>query len=55
VLPEDTNAMLYTGLAASNAKNYPAAITNYSKLVTTKYSKVEGVYNELACIITSEC
>jgi tetratricopeptide (TPR) repeat protein len=50
VLPEDTNAMLYTGLAASNAKNYPAAITNYSKLVTTKYSKVEGVYNDLVLL-----
>jgi tetratricopeptide (TPR) repeat protein len=50
VLPEDTNAMLYTGLAASNAKNYPAAITNYNKLVTTKYSKNEGVYNDLVML-----
>ena len=50
VMPEDTNAILYTGLAALNAKNYPAAITNYNKLVTTKYSKVESVYGELAGI-----
>jgi tetratricopeptide (TPR) repeat protein len=50
VMPEDTNAILYTGLAALNAKNYPAAITNYNKLVTTKYSKVESVYSELAGI-----
>ncbi len=50
VMPEDTNAILYTGLAALNAKNYPAAITNYNKLVTTKYSKVETAYSELAGI-----
>jgi tetratricopeptide (TPR) repeat protein len=50
VMPEDTNAILYTGLASLNAKNYPAAITNYNKLVTTKYSKVESVYGELAGI-----
>jgi tetratricopeptide (TPR) repeat protein len=50
VLPEDTNAIFYTGLAAANAKNYPAAITNYNKLVTTKYSKVEGVYNDLVML-----
>lgn len=50
VMPEDTNAILYTGLAALNAKNYPAAITNYNKLVTTKYSKVESVYGDLASI-----
>ncbi|MGY4536585.1 tetratricopeptide (TPR) repeat protein [Mucilaginibacter sp. UYNi724] len=46
-MPEDTNAILYTGLAALNAKNYPAAITNYSKLVTTKYSKAEAAYSDL--------
>jgi tetratricopeptide (TPR) repeat protein len=50
VLPEDTNAILYTGLAAAGAKNYPAAITNYNKLVTTKYSKAEGVYNDLVLL-----
>jgi len=50
VLPEDTNAIFYTGLAAANAKNYPAAITNYNKLVTTKYSKVEGVYSDLVML-----
>lgn len=50
VLPEDTNAIFYTGLAAANAKNYPVAITNYNKLVTTKYSKVEGVYSDLVML-----
>jgi tetratricopeptide (TPR) repeat protein len=46
-IPEDTTLIYYTGLAAVNAKNYPAAITNYNKLVTTKYSKAESVYNDL--------
>jgi tetratricopeptide (TPR) repeat protein len=50
LMPEDTTALLYTGLAAVNIKNYPAAITNYNKLVTTKYSKAQGVYNDLVSI-----
>ncbi|WP_419698422.1 tetratricopeptide repeat protein [Mucilaginibacter sp. NFX135] len=50
VLPEDTNAIYYTGLAAANAKNYPAAISNYNKLVTTKYSKNAGVYMDLSSL-----
>ena len=48
--PEDTNAILYTGLAAANAKNNDAAISNYKKLVTTKYSKTMGVYSDLASL-----
>ncbi|WP_158828421.1 tetratricopeptide repeat protein [Mucilaginibacter lacusdianchii] len=48
--PEDTTAILYTGLAAVNSKNYPVAITHYKKLLTTKYSKNEGVYNDLSNI-----
>ena len=48
--PEDTNAILYTGLAAANAKNNDAAISNYKKLVTTKYSKSLGVYGDLASL-----
>ncbi|TFF39619.1 tetratricopeptide repeat protein [Mucilaginibacter psychrotolerans] len=48
ILPEDTTAIYYTGLAAYNSKNYPAAITNYSKLVTTKYSQGERIYDELS-------
>ncbi|MDN3548045.1 tetratricopeptide repeat protein [Mucilaginibacter aquaedulcis] len=50
VLPEDTNAIYYTGLAAANAKNYPAAITNYNKLVTTKYSKGATIYMDLSSL-----
>ena len=47
IMPEDTTALLYTGLAAVNVKNYPAAIASYDKLVNTKYSNVKGVYNDL--------
>jgi len=48
--PEDTNAILYTGLAAANSKNNDAAISNYKKLVTTKYSKSMNVYSDLATL-----
>jgi thioredoxin-like negative regulator of GroEL len=50
VLPEDTNAIYYTGLAAANSKNYPAAISNYTKLLTTKYSKNQGTYLDLSSL-----
>jgi hypothetical protein len=50
VLPEDTNAIYYTGLAAANSKNYPAAISNYSKLLTTKYSKNAITYLDLSSL-----
>ncbi|RFZ84726.1 tetratricopeptide repeat protein [Mucilaginibacter terrenus] len=45
--PDDTTALLYTGLAAYNGQNYPAAISNFSKLVTTKYSGGETIYDEV--------
>lgn len=48
--PEDTNAILYTGLAAANAKNNDAAISNYKKLVTTKYSKTLSVYSDMTSL-----
>ena len=48
--PEDTNAILYTGLAAANAKNNDAAISNYKKLITTKYSKTLGIYSDLSTL-----
>ena len=50
IVPEDTLLILYTAISASNAKNYPGAITNYSKLVTTNYSKKSDVYNDLTTI-----
>lgn len=53
--PEDTTALFYTGLAASNAatsdpKYYPLAINNYNKLVGTKYSKNPDVYLDLSVL-----
>jgi hypothetical protein len=53
--PEDTTAIFYTALAATNAgttdpKYYQSAITNYNKLVTTKYSKNPQVYLDLSAI-----
>jgi tetratricopeptide (TPR) repeat protein len=50
VLPEDTNAIYYTALAAVNSGNFPAAITNYNKLTTTKFSGNERVYFDLSSI-----
>ena len=53
--PEDTTAIFYTALAATNAgstdpKYYQSAITNYNKLVTTKYSKNPQAYLDLSAI-----
>jgi tetratricopeptide (TPR) repeat protein len=50
VLPEDTNAIYYTGLAAINSGNYPAAITHFSKLVNTKFSGNDKVYLDLSSV-----
>ena len=47
-MPEDTNAIYYTGLAAVNLNNFPVAATHYNKLVTTNYSKNDLVYFELS-------
>ncbi len=53
--PEDTTAIFYTAVAATNAGNtdpkyYPMAISNYNKLITTKYSKNPQVYIDLSAI-----
>ncbi|QQL51083.1 tetratricopeptide repeat protein [Mucilaginibacter ginkgonis] len=50
ILPEDTNAIYYSGLAATLSENYPAAISNYNKLLTTNYSNKAGVYKDLPTI-----
>lgn len=55
VLPDDTNAIYYTALAAANQGNkdpkyYPIAISNYNKLVTTKYSGNAKVYLDLSSL-----
>lgn len=48
ILPNDTNAIYYTGLAAANYQNWDAAIANYSKLVTTNYSGKVKAYQDLS-------
>ncbi|RYZ96797.1 MAG: tetratricopeptide repeat protein [Sphingobacteriaceae bacterium] len=55
ILPEDTNAIYYTGLAAANAatsdaKFIPLAVSNYTKLLTTKFSKADDIYYELSTL-----
>ncbi len=55
VLPDDTNAIYYTALAAANAgskdpKYYGYAITNYNKLVTTNYSGNAKVYYDMSTL-----
>lgn len=47
ILPSDTTAMLYTAISAENAKNYPAAIENYKKLLATDYKDKEKTYLEM--------
>jgi tetratricopeptide (TPR) repeat protein len=47
LLPNDTTVMLNTAIAATNAKNYNAAIANYSGLLKTNYSAKNKVYNDL--------
>jgi hypothetical protein len=54
-LPDDTTAIYYSALAASNAgstdpKYYQYAITNYNTLLTTKYSGNAKIYNYLATL-----
>jgi hypothetical protein len=47
-MPDDTNAIYYTGLAAINLNNYQVAATHYKKLLTTNYTKNDLVYFELS-------
>ncbi|MBE7175110.1 MAG: tetratricopeptide repeat protein [Mucilaginibacter polytrichastri] len=50
ILPEDTNAIYYTGLAAINAKKYDEAIPHYQKLLTTGFTKKQQLYNDLSAV-----
>lgn len=50
VMPDDTNAIYLTGLAALNAKKYEETIKQYSKLVTTQYSNSANIYNDLVSV-----
>lgn len=55
ILPEDTIAIYYTALSASNAgrtnpKYYTTAIENYKKLITTPYSAKTRVYMDMSSL-----
>lgn len=47
IIPDDTTTVLNTSIAAVNAKNYPAAIANYNKLLTLNYSEKYRIYTDL--------
>jgi tetratricopeptide (TPR) repeat protein len=47
ILPGDTTAMLYAGVSAANAKNYPNAIDSYKKLLATDYKDKEKIYMDM--------
>jgi hypothetical protein len=47
IVPEDTTAVLYTAISAANAKMYPAAISNYNKLLATGYKGKEKIYADM--------
>jgi hypothetical protein len=47
ILPNDTTAILYTGVSAANAKNYSGAIANYNKLLTTDYKGKAQIYADM--------
>lgn len=48
IMPDDTNAIYFTALSAANSQKYDAAIANYNKLVTTKYSQNAAIYYDLS-------
>lgn len=47
ILPNDTTAILYTGISAANAKNYTGAIASYNKLLTTDYKGKAQIYADM--------
>ena len=47
ILPTDTTAMLYAGVSAANAKNYPGAIESYKKLLATDYKGKISIYKDM--------
>jgi hypothetical protein len=50
LLPTDTTAMYYTGLAAVQAKKFPEALANYNKLLPTTFSKRESIYLDMSTL-----
>lgn len=49
----DTSAIYFAGLSASAAKNYPAAIEQYKKLLTTNFSENNKIYLDLPSLYLS--
>ncbi len=47
LLPTDTTIMFNSAISASNAKNYPAAITSYNNLLASNYTRKQDIYNNL--------
>ena len=47
LLPADTTIMFNSAISASNAKNYPAAITSYNNLLASNYTRKQDIYNNL--------
>ena len=47
LIPTDTTAMLYSGVSAANAKNYPGAIASYNKLLATDYKDKAKIYVDM--------
>jgi len=54
VMPDDTNALYLSGLAATNAKMYDEALVSYNKLVTVNYSKNPTIYTDMSFIYLSK-
>lgn len=53
LIPADTTAILYTAYSASNAKNYPAAISNYNTLVAVPTLSTKArvsAYNDMTTL-----
>ena len=50
MMPDSADAIHVTGLAAANNNNYPAAIANYTKLLTTNYADKPEIYYDLSSV-----
>jgi predicted Zn-dependent protease len=50
LLPTDTTAIYYTGLAAVQSKKFPEALANYNKLLPTNFSKRESIYMDMSTL-----
>ncbi|PJJ79055.1 tetratricopeptide repeat protein [Mucilaginibacter auburnensis] len=49
----DTSAIYFAGISAGAAKNYPAAIEQYKKLLATNFSEKDKIYLDLSSLYLS--